>query len=277
MSDQSVDCVATVFRIQPMANSDSDDGADGFKVGNALVINHSTIKVSVTILPTFLTVIQGETFTRMDIYRSRGLHRLLSCRVTDEETKIGSDGLIKLNKVISRVLKLLKDGRDDAFRNSVINASNTRLKFVGCTEPKNKRLKAFAMAAMGDCQSVTYTFPAIEGVVGECAIKFRSAASKRKNKQSWLWMALSPDAINYVSSIIAHGFEKFEEEADDDDDDRANVNDNEKDASHDEGDGNDHAGGHSEPVQALITDPPVVASLVPKRKQASISQFFVRK
>ena len=74
-----------------MSSSSEDENADPFKFKDCVQVTNKNQKLSVTIQPKLRKELGGKTFTKIDIYQSRGIRALLACKIraTSKEIRAG--------------------------------------------------------------------------------------------------------------------------------------------------------------------------------------------
>ena len=134
------------------------------------------------IQPKFRKDVNGQVFTELDFYQSRGIGKILACRLNATSKQIRA-GEVK-NK-IKKFCRSLRKMRDNSFREQVVQSSGSKRKFKGAGVPKNKRLKPLAMVR----DSVTFSMLVVLGVADECVF-FRACFLKivliASNSELWV-------------------------------------------------------------------------------------------
>lgn len=203
-----------------MSSSSEDEGTDSFKFKDCVQISNKQLKLRAMIQPKFRKSINGQVFTKLDFYQSRGIRSLLACKLSATSKQIrGGHGKGKINKFCKSLRKM----RDKSFREQVVLASGQRLKFQGTTMPRNRHLKTLAIAR----QSVTFSMPVVPGVADECVFSC-AIPDNRVNGNSELWIELTGPVCEYMSKVIA----SYDDEVDADNEDNDADGDAEGDDDH---------------------------------------------
>ena len=96
----------------PRASPADERRDDVFKVEDAVTIRNPCLGLDVTIPPLFIKAIDGDRFILLDFYRSRGVYRLLSSRLPQQQGR-------QYGKLLAKIVRDLRRRRDDAFIKSV--------------------------------------------------------------------------------------------------------------------------------------------------------------
>ena len=223
-------------------SDDEQNVEPGFRFDECIRITHDKFHSQV-VLPKFITKHDDTTFFHLNIYRSRGIFRLLTCRVPEH-----ANGSV-VKRVVKKFINEMRYQRDAQVRENVAEADGKDRKFRGCLEPRNKKLKVHAVTRSN---TVVVKLPTIEDVAEETIIKFYDDAKKRRNGNSEIWAALTNDSTEYLTRVIAHRVATYRPEdhvddcedlaTDPDDRDAAHEHEDSDDREEDEGQGHEDGG-----------------------------------
>ena len=185
------------------SDDDVDEDQRGFLFQDAMVVKNHELGLKVQIQPRFLKIVDGARFVNLDVYKSRGISQMMTCRLPKIifTERRGPNAL----QAAQRVLNEMRQRRDLTFREEVQSAAgNDGSKFVGCIVPKSKRLRVHAMA---HAETIVFIMPGIPNVVEPCSCTCLRNTSKRQNRHSQLLVEIDSAILEYIAKSVAHNFE----------------------------------------------------------------------
>ena len=185
------------------ASDDDSDCRDVFEFEETVVITNKALKLRATIPPSYRKVVDGVTFTKLDVWQSRGVFSILSCKAKGKPSHAKSGVAVRRSSCKQKIVATcaaLRKARDEAFRTSVeAKCPRAGVRFVGAVKPRSKELHVVALQHQ---DWVIVSMPAVDDATGPCSIVCL-CNDDRKNRNSELWVKLTPDVCAYLSAHVA--------------------------------------------------------------------------
>ena len=240
-----------------------DEGV--FALRESIDIVSKEVGLKVHIPAEFLMKVDGVLFVHLDFYQSRGVYTMMACRSGKDTASRPANLSMAMRSVCADIRRV----RDREFRSMVVRKSDGSKAFGACVMPRNKGLRAIALAQddVNQC-----TLPAVEGVTDEVECDILHV-STRTNRHSKLWVKLACDVIDYISKVVSHKFDLLEQSG--------NGDNRSGSGGGDAGDGEELPNAHeSSHAISLIDGNSASRSSLPffdAKGQSSLNAFFSKK
>ena len=190
------------LQLTAMADSDSECG-DAFKVDDAIVIRSKTNSLQATVLPKFSKTLDGIRYICLDFYQSRGIHKVLCCRLPPLFQK---NNRADCTRFMSELCSDIRKNRDHTFKKLLRKHHRKPDNDAGDHRflPRTKIGKSAALES-NDVISITLPEfslePYSDEVVPDTSCRVEMVI-ERKNRYSELWLQLDGEVLQWLTKSI---------------------------------------------------------------------------